>query len=537
MALVFNPLNSANLIDPLGTILQQCYLTENNLNTYDVLNKVVEAYNNQQDKISNNLDYKIKYFKKYEQNEDITVRKDKKRYWDDFKICYDEGEKILFKSNKISEYGINKSFSSYKKAKLKELPFKDIFGHAKAYVKLITNQNELIKVHCEGKTKLLNKCFEDTTEFKYNIIKNFDLNLYAYEIQLNDASGNPSVLNENEKWQKILDAEGEEWNKVSEVFVTETQNYLTQDKEHDLCTKGIIFIKDQGTTSLKLRIVYDQSVETLKNQIYKNTGIQPEDQKLTYQDIVLNDGQSLKNYKILNKSTILLDAIIDMNSKEYKSAFDGQLFVKTLTAKTITINVNFNQTIQELKQLIQNKEGIPPDQQRIIYKGKQLEDSHELNHYDLFNEETVSLVLRLRGGMHHETSSRNGDSISIVRIKYKDRYIRFEARMNRTVLEFKQDIEKHLGIPAERQKLVYNKELSNHKTLGKYNVNGLDCTTNLTVLSEEQVEEYKNNKKVKQAKFTVHSLNSGNAMVMLLDKGVHKSGDIVERLSAPMEAM
>eukprot|EP00537_Pseudo-nitzschia_pungens_P018479 CAMPEP_0172408014 /NCGR_PEP_ID=MMETSP1061-20121228/75635_1 /TAXON_ID=37318 /ORGANISM="Pseudo-nitzschia pungens, Strain cf. pungens" /LENGTH=344 /DNA_ID=CAMNT_0013144131 /DNA_START=43 /DNA_END=1080 /DNA_ORIENTATION=+ len=146
-----------------------------------------------------------------------------------------------------------------------------------------------------------------------------------------------------------------------------------------------------------------------------------------------------------------------------------QLFVKTLTGKTVSIEVEEGESIEEVKAKIAEKEGIPPEQQRLIFGGQQLQDAKTLDDYDVGDDATLHLVLRLRGGMQLFVKTLTGKTVSI------------EVEEGESIEEVKAKIAEKEGIPPEQQRLIFGgQQLQDAKTLDDYDV-GDDATLHLVL--------------------------------------------------------
>ena len=169
--------------------------------------------------------------------------------------------------------------------------------------------------------------------------------------------------------------------------------------------------KQTNSTNMELRIcvIDENTTPNEKNwnegEIFKST------------DTIMSLNLYQNNRMILGKITLekvnnrkdslfMIFLFLQIERKDFCLSYS--IIIKLITGKTSELKVDPAMTVEEVKVKIQENEGIPPDQQRLIFAGQQLEDGRTLAYYNISKQGIINICLRLRGGMYHFTSGRQG---------------------------------------------------------------------------------------------------------------------------------
>ncbi|XP_072923055.1 uncharacterized protein [Hemitrygon akajei] len=163
----------------------------------------------------------------------------------------------------------------------------------------------------------------------------------------------------------------------------------TSDERFDKMRLQVKFITGEG---IELDVDPSIQVSTLKMKIQQKTNVPISQQRLMVQNgqsVEMQDNRSLSYYNLNPSPTVML-----LVRKEESM----QIFLQNDKGKTTTYDVLPSETVQSFKERVHRQEGVRPDQQRLVYEGKQLEDGRLLSDYNIRPLTTISLLLRLRGG-------------------------------------------------------------------------------------------------------------------------------------------
>ncbi|GJY81843.1 polyubiquitin [Tanacetum coccineum] len=232
-----------------------------------------------------------------------------------------------------------------------------------------------------------------------------------------------------------------------------------------------IFIRTDMMTKFSLEVQKSDTISNVKHKIYEKQRALPYKQRLFFAGMLLENDCTFADYNINVEEELTLNLVLERVGMM-------KIFVETISGETFPLDVRSHNTIRQVKTLIMKKEGIPVEEQRLVYGGEQLNDSRFLIHYCIQEESTLRLV-------DITLMWVRGLKIQIyVNIVSSGKTIKLDVDSSETIRNVKSKIQEKEGIPSDQQILFLpQKRLKDGATLSKYYIQN-ECTIHLVQTSK-----------------------------------------------------
>ncbi|KAL4439307.1 hypothetical protein ABPG74_016970 [Tetrahymena malaccensis] len=340
------------------------------------------------------------------------------------------GNELISKSETFAHYGIQSGDKLYSYYLIKAL-VKDIETQIKNNFTKQEAKDLYQKYYPEENGRIITEMTGDTLHIRlnYDIEMNITIKTLAglqYDL---GADGEDTISKLKQKLSSLSGVESEfqsliyAGSQLKDNFTLNQYKIKDDDTIHLILQQGAkiksnpvyqdseiqIYIKTLTGQTIALKCKLNQTVDWLKNQISDQTKISPSQQKLIYGGQQLEDEKQLYFYNLQKDCVVHLVQTLQ-KVKEIQKPEQNQLKkhkqenkfisiqIKTLTGKQIQLKCKLYDSVEMLKYHIQDSEGIPIDQQRVIFQGKELQNEYALDMYDIDDGDVIHLALRLRGG-------------------------------------------------------------------------------------------------------------------------------------------